>query len=571
MQDRAYPAPHIARASPTSPKSARKQAGVWAKVFGDIPEDVQNHTTHSPINVHNLLAELCDYGEKEVAKELAYGFVNGFKLGFMGPRVFRKSNNLQSIKGNEELAQAKINSEIKLKRISGPHQYPPFTNFMSSPIGLVPKKDPGKFRLIQHLSWPEGESVNDSIDPKMCNVKYARFDDAVILVQKAGKHCKMAKCDIASAFRLLPVHPQDHELIGFMFKDKYYYDMAMPMGCSISCSTWEKFGTFIEWIVRKRSTGGSLLHYIDDFLFVGKEGTTDCEELMTKFHTACDKLGVPIAPEKTEGPTNKLIFLGLTINSSDQTVTIPEDKLIKLRGLLTTMLGRKKCTLKEVQSLIGSLNFACRAVAPGRAFLRRLIGSIKKLNKPHFHLRVTQDMKEDLKMWLEFLKHHNGVSVFKDVQWYSNVDLELFTDAAASIGMGIYMNGKWAQAEWGNYFAKECETNNITFLEYFPILVAINIFQQSLTNKKVIFHCDNAAVVEIINSQSSKCPRVMDLVRPFVLKCLKLNTVVRAKHIKGINNSIADSISRFKMQLFRVLAPNAEMHPVPIPQHLWLL
>ena len=151
------------------------------------------------------------------------------------------------------------------------------------------------------------------------------------------------------------------------------------------------------------------------------------------------------------------------------------------------------------------------------------------------------------------------------------MDLELFTDAAASIGWGVYMDGKVAQAEWGDHFSQECKTNNITFLEYFPILVAINIFQKKLSNKKVIFHCDNAAVVEIINYQSSKCPRVMDLVRPFVLKCLELNTIVRAQHIKGINNSIADSISRFKMQLFRVLAPNAEAHPMPIPQHLWQL
>ena len=544
----------------------------WTQSFPNISKSIENHPSHSPVNVHVLLPELAKYDNKKVAQELASGFSHGFRLGFTGHREFRNSKNLQSIKGNEEVAQQKINSEIELNRISGPHHLCPFKNFMSSPIGLVPKKEKGKFRLIHHLSWPLGESVNDSIDPELCKVKYTRFDDAVQLVQMMGRHCEMAKCDIASAFRLLPVHPDDYELIGFTFKGHFYYDRAMPMGCSVSCSTWEKFGTFIEWSVQKISPdGGAVLHYVDDFLFVGKKGTGDCKNVMNNFHSVCKVLGVPIAPEKTEGPINELVFLGLKINSSNQTITIPEDKLSSLRSSLRSMLTRKKCTVKEVQSLIGSLNFACRAISPGRAFLRRLIGSIKNLNKPHFHLRVTHDMKNDIVMWLQFLEHHNGVSLFKDVIWYSNVDLELFTDAAASIGMGIYMKGQWAQAKWGSNFAKECQNNNITFLEYFPILVAIHLFQHQLKNKKVIFHCDNAAVVEIINNQTSRCPRVMDLVRPFVLKCLQLNTIIKAQHIKGVNNSIADSISRFKMQLFRLLAPEAMEHPLPIPQHLWQL
>ena len=235
------------------------------------------------------------------------------------------------------------------------------------------------------------------------------------------------------------------------------------------------------------------------------------------------------------------------------------------------MIAKNKCTLKEVQSIIGSLNFACRAIAPGRAFLRRLIGSIKKLTKPHFRMRVTKEMRADLNMWLSFFENHNGVSLFKDPVWYSKGKFHLYTDAAASQGLGIYLDGQWAQAKWGTHFEKECTANNITFLEYFPILVAIHIFQDNLANKKVIFHCDNEAVVEILNSQTSRCPRVMDLVRPFVLKCLQLNTVIKAQHIKGINNTIADAISRFKMQQFRELAPRAAPYPIPIPGHLWTL
>ena len=106
--------------------------------------------------------------------------------------------------------------------------------------------------------------------------------------------------------------------------------------------------------------------------------------------------------------------------------------------------------------------------------------------------------------------------------------MEFFTDAAASIGMGIYLGGKWAQAKWGTHFPNETSSNNITFLEYFPILVALHIFSDKIKNKKVLFHCDNAAVVEIISKQTCKCPRVMDLVCPLVLQCMKLNREIKA-------------------------------------------
>ena len=257
-----------------------------------------NNLTHSPINVHALLPLLAQYKLVETAIELAEGFHQGFKLGFQGKREARPSKNLQSIKLYPAATKSKIKSEIDLKRISGPYKEPPFNNFMSSPIGLVPKREPGKFQLIQHLSWPEGKSINDSIDPTLCAVKYARFDDAITLIQKTGVEANLAKCDVKSAFRLLPVHPNDYELLGFTFEGSFFFDMAMPMGCSISCSTWEKFGTFIEWAVRRVSPSGFLLHYIDDFLFIGKKGTSDCSTLMANFHSICQTLGVPIAPEK---------------------------------------------------------------------------------------------------------------------------------------------------------------------------------------------------------------------------------------------------------------------------------
>ena len=162
-------------------------------------------------------------------------FQRVFKLGYTGPRELKLSKNLVSAKDNTDEVLRKIEAEIEKGRVGGPFDTPPFHNMRCSPIGLVPKKAPGEFRLIHHLSWPEGNSVNFHIDPEKASVKYTSFDEAVRIVQKAGQNCELAKCDIKSAFRLLPIHPDDYELVGFTFMSKFYFDKAMPFGCSVVC------------------------------------------------------------------------------------------------------------------------------------------------------------------------------------------------------------------------------------------------------------------------------------------------------------------------------------------------
>lgn len=66
-------------------------------------------------------------------------------------------------------------------------------------------------------------------------MSYVSFDRAVMLVQQAGVGALMAKSDVESAFRLLPVHPECYHLLGCQVDGHYYYDACLPMGCSISC------------------------------------------------------------------------------------------------------------------------------------------------------------------------------------------------------------------------------------------------------------------------------------------------------------------------------------------------
>lgn len=481
------------------------------------------------------------------------------------------AKNLQSAELNPLIVKQKIDKEIAEGRVAGPWSYPPFGNLRISPLGLVPKKQTGQYRLIHHLSYPEGQSLNDFIDPKLCSVQYTTFDEAIQMVQNLGQSCLLGKADIKSAFRLLPVSPHDFDQLGFKFQNQVYFDKSMPFGCSISCATFEAFGKCLEFVVKRRNTLGSLIRYLDDFLFGGKQGSDHCKLMMIAFEKAMADLGVPVAGEKTEGPKTVIVFLGLELDSVQMVVRIPMSKVTELGEKIRDMLKKQRVTLRVMQSLIGSLNFACRAIIPGRPFCRRLINSIRGLSKPHHHLRITKNIKRDLAMWLEFFDRFNGTSVFHNRFWVSNVDIQLFTDSAAGwgLGFGIFFSGKWMCAVWPDEWHESGLTKDITVLELFPLLVSLHIWGQEFHNKKLRFMCDNMAVVSIVNTMTSKSDTVMVLLRAFTLKCLELNLWVEASHVEGVKNAITDSLSRLQMTRFRQLAPGADLVAAEMPGHLW--
>ena len=87
----------------------------------------------------------------------------------------------------------------------GPFADPPFLDLICSQVGLVPKKDTTDLRMIMHLSYPYGGSINDFIDPEKAVTKYQSFQDAVKLVVQLGRFCWLAKGDVQSTFRVVPI------------------------------------------------------------------------------------------------------------------------------------------------------------------------------------------------------------------------------------------------------------------------------------------------------------------------------------------------------------------------------
>ena len=142
------------------------------------------------------------------------GFRFGFRVHFVGERLAYELPHLKSALEQPELVKAKLGKECNAGRILGPFTTPPFSNFRTSPLGIVPKKDPSEFRLIHHLSYPNDSSVNDFIPDFYSTVKYASVGDASKSIKRLGRGCLMAKTYVKSAFRIVPIHPADYSLLG---------------------------------------------------------------------------------------------------------------------------------------------------------------------------------------------------------------------------------------------------------------------------------------------------------------------------------------------------------------------
>ena len=260
----------------------------------------------------------------------------------------------------------------------------------------------------------------------------------------------------------------------------------------------------MEWIAQNKLKINHIIHLLDDFLIIAKSQSL-CQDQLHLFLDLCSYLGIPIAPEKTCGPATTLSFAGIELDSVSFEARLPLDKIGKCLSLIASFLTRKKVTLKEIQSLMGMLNFACSVVVPGRASLQRLIDLTVGVHSPYHYVRINREVKADLKLWQSFLTSFNGRSFFLEDFWDSSDMLELFTNAAGSSGFGAIFGRKWCYGKWpGNWLHQ-----NIAILEFYPIVLSLYLWGHHMQNCCILFLTDNEALVYVINKQSCKDKNLM--------------------------------------------------------------
>ena len=253
-------------------------------------------------------------------------------------------------------------------------------------FGVIPKSTPGKWRLIVDLSYPKGQSANDGIRSSLSSMVYSSVADASKILCRLGPGALMAKVDIASAFRNIPVHPDDRHLLAMACKDHVYFDKQIPFGLCSAPILFNAYADALEWIIRSRGVG-HILYYLDDFLIMGKADSVDCLNNLSSLLQTCEELGIPLAAEKLEGPITKLTFLGIELDSVQQVAHLPMDKLSKLKVELVRWSAKKSCTRGELEQFLCLLNFACLVIPPGLCFLHRMFDLLCIAKRKH-HLFV---------------------------------------------------------------------------------------------------------------------------------------------------------------------------------------
>ena len=500
------------------------------------------------------------YPDKEfVLKGLLYGF----DLGYAGPKNNQRCNNNLGVNRNPVIAIKKVTEEAKLGRIAGPFSDPPFDYFKCSPLSLREKSTPGQYRLLHNLSYPYDEantSVNGNIPRVLSSTKYATIEDAVRILGMLDSPY-LAKSDIASAFRLLPLRPDNYNITGFSLNGHFYYDRCLPMGASSSCQIFERFSDALVFILKTKFRIRYIVKVLDDFLFIG-ESEQECQEGLYAFTAFCSHVGIPIAAHKTEGPARNITFLGIHIDTVAKTLSIPLGKIAEYRAHILLALQRKSCTLREIRSLTGKLNFVCRIIPVGRCFLRRLYDLTIHATNPHASITLPQAALDDLTTWLSFLLQYNAKELYAP---HTPASHHLFADSSnigfAATYKGHYLFGIFPQ-EWLQY--------DIQVREFYPILIMVTILAKHFANKHILVRSDNSSVVGAITNQTSRNTVLMRMLRKFVLILLRNNIHCTALHIEGKSNSIADALSRLQVSsgVNGLQRLGLQPHRIPVPPSL---
>ena len=183
---------------------------------------------------------------------------------------------------------------------------------------------------------------------------------------------------------------------------KFYFKKKFPMGASISCSTYEELTRSLQFIMQTLAFK-YISHILDDVITVSAKNSPDCLQSLERFIELCEELNIPLNHDNTVKPTTIAILHGIEVCTESMTARLPDDKLEKAKCLIHNLCFKKKTTLRELQEVLGFLNFACRVIKPGRAFLRRLYDLTHGISSPFHHIKISQGARKDLRAWSEFL------------------------------------------------------------------------------------------------------------------------------------------------------------------------
>ena len=276
-------------------------------------------------------------------------------------------------------------------------------------------------------------------------------------------------------------------------------------------------------------------------MFMGTQNTfQECLEGYTTLIQLLRSLGFWISWSKVCDPTTKVTFLGITIDTESGTLSLENDKVHELCGLIRDFQVKKRASKRQLESLAGKLAWAAHVIPWGRTHLRPVFDLISVLKQPSHKTRLSS-LADCLGWWLTWLRLGNNTKLI----WDTRQLLEVFTDSSARAGGGFCpVNGDWFFSDWicdNNWLLNE----HINVKELASLCIAALRWSHAWSGHQVIVYTDSEVVEGMVNKGTTSNSLCSHMLKLLSTAALQYNFTVTAVHIPGVDNVIADSISSF--------------------------
>ena len=473
-------------------------------IWGSIPDIVEAHRKIRNSGLPNFMglripvqSQLkISYWRKYLKQYWDHQLLDLIEYGF--PLDFNRTVQLTSTEANHYSAlqypdhvSKYLHEEIQHKAIIGPFQQMPFPCHIS-PFLTRDKPNSTNRRVILDLSFPLGHSVNEGV-PKnkylgsYFQLSYPSIDDMVSKLKQLGPEALIYKIDISRAFRHIRIDPGDLDLLGLKH-DNYYVDVMLPFGFRHGSVFFQRCTDAVRYVMKEHFHCPNLYNYIDDLIYIALPGHID--EAYSALTSLLTELGLDISISKLVPPTTVAICLGIKIDTVNQTLRIPDEKLQEIRQMVHNYSKKTQVTKKQLQSLLGSLLYITKCVRPARYFLNCMLHLLRASHNTA-HIVLNQQFHRDLNWFSIFWKQYNGVT------FYDNYDIQdtVHLDASLQGLGGVYQNMVYALTIPLGFMQY-----SIVHLEILNLIVALKLWGHLWRDKVIQIKCDNMAVVEVIRT-----------------------------------------------------------------------
>ena len=487
-------------------------------------------------------SRLQNYSDKVVCEYLEYGFPLDFDRARKVSDKERK--NHKGARNYPEFINRYLEKETAAHRIVGPFKENPLkVPLVVSPMNTVPKSSNDERRVIVDLSWPHGSSVNDGISKniylgELVNLHYASVEQVCQMVIRVGKGAHIYKRDLRHAYRQIPVDPRDYRYLGYFWNNNYYFDTVLAMGqrnAAMACSRTTDAIMFMH-----AQDGFDGANYLDDLIGVADPGASAAA--FNALGELLHELGLEENHDKACAPDSCQVVLGILINTIEGTVSVPDEKLSEIVSLVEEWQGRSSTNKVNLQSLIGSLQFVTKCVRQSRIFLNRLLETLRDMKKKKV-IKLSSSFQKDLRWWSLFIKKFNGVAFIPPAVW-DEPDIAFSTDSCLR-GCGGICGFEYFHAEYPSFIL--AQGLPIHKLEMLAVLIGVRIWGKNLQGMRLQVYCDNSSAVDVINSSKTKDPFLASCLRELWLEVSTYCFELRAVHLPGEENRVADWLSRWNI------------------------